>query len=106
MWPIRKRATNQSKAQTAIALFPDAVSHVAGEWLGFNEVLKFKKDVPLEQIIFVFSVPAFEGLRLKFLRLREAPESLLLMIVAMGVEKSGTHSRLEIEKALGAKLPS
>lgn len=94
-----------NRADDAIAIFPQAIDFVAGRWLYFCERIIYKAEVPLVDRIGGFAVPAEQGLENNFPPLRDAPKGILLMIIAMGVWKSGTHSRDEIEAALGVQLP-
>lgn len=102
MWPFKKK---KSEADEAVAVLPQTIEIVAGKWVYFCKSLPFKEDVPLIERITAFSVPMFEGIRKNVPALRKAPDALLLIIVAKGVEKSGTHTREQIEEALGAPLP-
>ena len=68
--------------------------------------LRFKPTVPLEEIIAFFLVPATQGIKNNFAALKSAPDAIFLMIVAKGVEASGTHSKEDIEKALRISLPN
>jgi hypothetical protein len=52
----------------------------------------------------MFSVPAIEGLKNNFPVLK-SDEALCMMIIAKGIEESGSYSREEIESALGVNLP-
>ena len=94
-----------SRADAAIAVMPEAIDFAADRWLYFCEQIIYKVDVPLMDRIAGFAVPAQQGIENNFPPLRNAPDGLLLMIIAMGVWKSGTHTREEIEAALGAQLP-
>ncbi len=67
--------------------------------------MKFRENVLLEDRIAAFIIPLFKGLKNNFTALQSAPEPILLLIAAKGVEASGTHSREEIEKALRCALP-
>ena len=102
MWPFRNRA---KEAEDAIAVFDDAVAVATEKWLYFTGTFVFKEDVPLTQRIHLFSNPMFEGLRNNFPALAKAPPAVLLLIIAKGVQNSGTHTRAQIEQALGAPLP-
>lgn len=92
----------QSDAERAKAVLGDAIAITAEKWLFFTQSMEFKHDVPLADRIGAFSVPMYEGLRKNIPLLKDAPEPLLLRIVAKGIEKSGTHSPTEIEQAIGA----
>jgi hypothetical protein len=82
-----------------------ATAFAADKWLYFTKTLPFKDDVSFLDRIICFLPPAFEGLRKNFPALRQAPEAVLLLIVAKGIEFSGTHSRAELEAALGVPMP-
>ncbi|HEY5722555.1 MAG TPA: hypothetical protein VIT45_09565 [Allosphingosinicella sp.] len=84
---------------------PDAIDFAAEKWLFFTESLVFKPEVSLRYRLRSFAIPAKQGLQNNFAALKSAPDALLFMVVAMGVWKSGTHSREEVETALGAQLP-
>lgn len=86
-------------------MFDDAVAVATEKWLYFTGTFVFKEDVPLTQRIHLFSNPMFEGLRNNFPALAKAPPAVLLLIIAKGVQNSGTHTRAQIEQALGAPLP-
>lgn len=78
---------------------------VADKWLYFSKPFAFKYDFVLRDRIAAFSFPMFEILRKNVLPLRKSPDAILLIVVAKGIEKSGMHTRVEIEGALGAPLP-
>ena len=102
MWPFsRKRA----RAVAARELISEVVDIACEKWTYFHGSLPFKADVSLRDKISTFYVPFSEGLEQNIPELRDAPEGLVLMLIAKGIVKSGTHSRSEIEIALGAKLP-
>ena len=102
MWPFQKR---KSDADRVIEIMDQAVSFACEKWLYFSQTLIFNQNVPLRDRIAAFLVPVSEGLKNKFEPLRRAPDPVILLIVAKGVEASRTHSRNEIENALGAPLP-
>jgi hypothetical protein len=103
MWPFRNKKRD---AERAIAVLDDAIEATAHKWLYFSNVLTFRDEVGLAERIASFAIPMYEGLRTNFAPLKQAPEPLLLMIVAKGIEKSETHTRADIEQALGISLPS
>jgi hypothetical protein len=84
---------------------PKAIKVAAEKWIYFCESLRFREDVPLHDRITAFYVPFSDGARSNVAALRYAPDAVLLLIVAKGIERSGTHSRPEIERALGLTLP-
>lgn len=101
MFGFRKK----SPADRAIAIMPSAIRHASIKWRNFHASLVFKPEVGLLDQIAIFLVPMTESLRAKYSALKEAPDSIFLLIVAMAVERSGTHSRTEIQRALNIKLP-
>lgn len=84
---------------------PSAIRHASIKWRDFQQSLVFKSDVGLADQIALFLVPMTQGLRGKYEALKEAPDAIFVLIVAMAVEESGTHTRSEIESALDVKLP-
>lgn len=101
MFGFRKR---RSKADAAFAVMDEAIALAADKWQFFCDKLPFRDDVELVDRIASFSVPFSEGAR-TLPALKDAPEALLLLIVAKGIERSGTHSRTQFEQALGVSLP-
>ena len=95
----------ESKADAVVAVMDEAVGIAADKWRFFCDKLPFRKDVPLADRIASFMFPFEEGARKRFPALKDAPGTVLLLIVAMGVERSGTHTRAQIEQALGFSLP-
>ena len=95
----------KSKADATLSVLDDAIRFATDRWLYFCEKLPFKEDVGLAERIAAFSVPFNEGAKNNFPPLREAPDAVLFLIVAKGVEASGTHTRAQIEEALGFQLP-
>lgn len=102
MFGFRKK---QPKADAALAVMDDAVEIAAEKWRFFCDKLPFRETVRLADRIASFSVPFNEGARANIAAFKDAPDTFLLLVVALGVERSGTHSRAEIEQALGVPLP-
>ena len=102
IWPFRKK----SRADAVIAIMDEAVASVADMWLHYTSTFVFKPGVSLHDQIMIFSVPVSEGLENRFPELRNAPPGVLLLIIAKGVERSGTHSTKQIEDALGVPFPA
>ena len=102
MWRFKKA---KSRADEAIEVLPTLIENAAGKWRDFDEAFKFKDGVSLANRIWLFMTPFSEGVREHVPAMKDAPDGLLLLIVAKGVEQSGTHSRAEIEEALGVSLP-
>jgi hypothetical protein len=101
VWPFKKK----SKADAVIDVLDSSINFAADKWLYFIKALPFKDDVTLRQKVSMFMTPVGEGLRSNFPALRQANDAILLMIVAKGIEYSGTHSRAELEAALGLPMP-
>jgi len=101
MWPFGKK----SAADKAISVMDDAISASADRWKYFLNTLKFKEGVGLDEMIMMFAVPMTEGLRNNFPELKNSPDEALFLFIVKGVERSGTHSKKEIEQALGLELP-
>lgn len=102
MFGFRKK---QSKADAAIAVLPDAIQRAAERWTYYSETLVFKPEVTLRARIASFMIPFEEGVRKNMPALRDAPAAIILLVVAKGIERSGTHTRAQIEQALGFPLP-
>jgi hypothetical protein len=102
VWPFN---LHKSKADAAIEVLPALIENAAGKWREFYEVFKFKDGVGLDKQILLFTTPFSEGVREHVPAMKNAPDGLILLIVAKGVERSGTHSRAQIEEALGMTLP-
>ena len=102
IWPFSKR---QPEAEKFLALMPRLVEVVSDKWLYFSNTLVFKEDIPLKDKIAAFSVPTMEGMSENVKGLKSSPDAALFLVIALGILKSGTHTKEEIEAALGAKLP-
>jgi len=96
----------QSKADATIAVLDQTIGVAADKWLYFCEKLPVRDGVDLVERITSFSVPFSEGARRNIPALKDAPDAVLFLIVAKGVERSGTHTRSQIEQALGIQLPN
>lgn len=101
----KAKAEAHSKADATIAVMDDAIRLAAERWTYFCDTLPFRKDVALVDRITAFMFPFMEGARKSLPALRDAPDAVLLVIVAKGIERSRTHSRTQIEEALGLPLP-
>ena len=95
----------ESSADDVIEIMDDAIEFAARNWIHFNTTLPFKDSVTIQEKIMSFSIPAIEGLKGNFAALENAPDPIYLVIIAKGVERSGTHSKSEIEQSLGLPLP-
>jgi hypothetical protein len=77
------------------------IDRVSRTWLYFTETLVFKPEVTLKRRIQSFKIPFLEGVRRDFPMFSEAQDSELDPIIALGIDQAGTHSILEVERALG-----
>lgn len=77
------------------------IDRVAKTWAYFTETLVFKSEATLERRIQSFKIPFLEGVRCDFPIFREAHDSELDSIIALGIDQTGTHSIIEVERALG-----
>jgi hypothetical protein len=102
MWPFTKPKT---KADAVLEILEAAISVTSEKWTLFSKTLTFKEDVPLRDRITAFLVPASEGLRKNFEPLSDGAEGIILLIVVKGIERSRTHSKSEIESAMGISIP-
>jgi hypothetical protein len=102
MWPFRKK---QTAADRVVEIWDDVIERAAEQWIYFSKTVVFKDEVGFREKIIAFCVPVFQGLRNNFPPLKEAPEALLFLVVLKCIEKSGTHSRSQIEMAVGLELP-
>lgn len=77
------------------------IDRVARTWAYFTETLVFKPEVSLEKRIQSFKIPFLDGVRRDFPIFRDAQDSELDPIIALGIDQTGTHTILELERALG-----
>ena len=101
---LASQGSKNSRASETLEIMDDAIQFAAEKWTYFTESVQFKDSVLLKEKIVAFTVPATEGLKNNFPALQNAPEPIYLIIVAKGVELSRTHSKEEIEEALGVSL--
>lgn len=85
-WSFKKK----SKADAVLEIMDEAISFAATKWSYFATAVPFKAEVGLRDRIGAFLRPATEGLKNKYPQLRSAPDTIFLIIVAKGVERSGT----------------
>lgn len=95
----------KTQADAVIEIMDEVIDFAADRWLYFTRTLAFKDDVDLGQRIYLFSTPFAEGAKLRFPVLKKSPDSIFLVFAAKGVERSRTHTRSQIEQALGLHLP-
>ncbi len=101
-WPVRRRSWEAGRLDDVME---EAVAFSAERWVGYCEIMDFAGDVPLNARIGGFMVSASDGLIQNFPSLKRVPDTVILLILARGIEASGTHARDEIEAALKTKLP-
>lgn len=105
MWPFQQKKS-ASAANEVIEQMDELIGIAQRKWEQFCTLLPFKDDVQLRDRIAAFMVPFSEGARMNVPALKRAPEAVILLIAAKGIERSGIHSREEIEEALGVQLPN
>jgi hypothetical protein len=101
IWPFSKR---EWPADRFLTLMPELIDRASEKWLYFCQTLKFKEGTPLVERITSFAIPAIDGMK-RIPELKDTPESMLLLVVALGIVRSGTHTKEEVENALGTELP-
>lgn len=103
MWPFRtdsaKRQDDPSKT------IDDAILFTAQRWCAFSRALALPADLSLRDRIAMFARSLDQSLHGRFPALISAPEQVLLLIIAKGIEQSGLLARGEIERELGIILP-
>jgi hypothetical protein len=100
MWPFRRKTI-----QTADEMLSAAIRATSGHWLAFSAGGSVPANLNLRDQIAYFARPLREELAKAFPQLAEADDQILLLVIAKGIEGSGTHSRGQIERQLGIVLP-
>ncbi len=100
MWPFRPE-----KSRTADDLLSEAIRAASARWLAFREEAGLPANLSLRDQIAYFARPLRDELGRAFPRLAAADDQILLLVIANGIEGSGTHSRGQIERQLGIVLP-
>jgi hypothetical protein len=100
MWPFRKR-----HVEDTLATIDQAIDFSAERWRVFSTAVAVSPDMGLRERIGIFARAFDRSLHERFPSLRAAPEEVILLIIAKGVEESRTIPRREIERALGILLP-
>ena len=103
MWPFRK--SNASRSGNALATIDRAIDFAAQRWLSFSATVALPPDMPLRDRIALFARSLDASLHGRFPTLAAAPEQVMLLIIAKGVQQSGAVPRREIERELGILLP-
>jgi hypothetical protein len=102
MWPFRKKPARRSDA---LAIIDEAIEFAAGRWQYFSRSVAVVPGSGLRERIGLFARSLEPSLHARHPALAAAPEEVILLIIAKGVEQSGAVSREEIERALGILLP-
>tara|TARA_R100001129_G_scaffold68233_1_gene46532 strand:- start:122 stop:670 length:549 start_codon:yes stop_codon:yes gene_type:complete len=77
------------------------IDRAARTWSYFQERLTFSEQDSLEQQIAAFRIPFAQGVRADYPMFCEATDSEFDSMIAVGIERSGTHSIIEVCEALG-----
>ena len=80
------------------------IDRVARKWSYFEQTLKFEPDVSLAERIKLFKVPFLEGLRRDFPMFAKASDNEFDSLIAIGIDRSGSTSIIEVYRALGRKF--
>ena len=102
VWPFRRP---KSAADAAFLVIEDAIAHAAEQWSLLCDALPLNEHVPLADRVAAFRPPLESGLAQRFPALIGGGPSLMLIVIALGIEQSGTHSRVDLERALLLQLP-
>jgi hypothetical protein len=102
MWPFRSSTTPRDDASTTIDA---AILFTAQRWCAFSRSVALPADMGLRDRISMFARALNQSLHGRFPSLISAPEQVILLIIAKGVEQSGLLARGEIERELGIILP-
>lgn len=79
------------------------IDRVNRKWTYFEETMKFRADVSLGERLRLFKMPFLEGVRRDFPMFANAPDSEFDSLIAIGIDRSGTASIIEVYRALGQK---
>lgn len=102
MWPFRKKRPDGDDVG---AIIDRAIAFAAERWLIFTRAVVLDPETALRDRIGIFARSIDASLHARFPALVAAPDEVMLLIVAKGVEQSGTVTRSEVERALGILLP-
>jgi hypothetical protein len=87
----------KSKSDAVIEIYDELVSAAETKWLEYNDVMKFKDNVALKDIVTSFLMIIDEALRKNYKQLEDAPDEVIILIVINGILKSGTHTVEELD---------
>ena len=102
MWPFRKRPARKADA---LAIIDEAIDFAAERWTFFSRSVAIRPGTGLRERIGLFARSVHASLHARHPALAAAPDEVILLIIAKGVEQSGLVPRGEIERALGILLP-
>jgi hypothetical protein len=102
MWPFRKKRSPQADTT---AIIDEAILFASERWHSFSRTVPASPGTGLRERIAMFARSLEKSLHTRHPQLAAAPDEVIVLIVAKGVEQSGTVSRGEIERALGILLP-
>jgi len=104
MWPFRKNRP-AGGSDDALEIIDQAIDFAAERWRYFSRSVVLAPDPGLRDRIGVFARSIEQSLHARFPPLTAAPEEVILLIIAKGVEQAGQIARQDIERALGILLP-
>ena len=102
MWPFRKQRRD---ADDSLKTIDQAIDFVAQRWRSFIGAVKLPAELGLRERVAMFARSIDPSLHSRFTSLVAAPEEVMLLIIAKGVEQSGVERRQDIERELGILLP-
>ena len=102
MWPFKKKRTRQADTT---AIIDEAIHFAAERWHAFSRSVPVRPGSGLRERIGLFARSLEKSLHSRHPELVAAPDEVIVMIVAKGVEQSGTVPRDQIERELGILLP-
>ncbi len=79
------------------------IERAARKWSYFEKAMPFKAEVPLATRIRAFKMPFLEGVRNDYPMFKDAPDDEFDPMIALGIDQTGTHSIVEVQRALGLK---
>lgn len=103
MWPFRPKAA--AATDDAPATIDEAILFTAHRWCVFSGSVALPPEISLRERIGLFARAVDASLHGRFPSLAAAPDQVMLLIIAKGVEQSGLLARGEIERELGIILP-
>lgn len=80
------------------------IDRAARKWRYFESAMPFKADVPLSTRIQAFKSPFLEGVRNDYSMFRDASDDEFDALIAIGIDQTGAHSIVDVQRALGLKM--